>query len=125
MTKITAPAEGFNGTIGDVVFVDSVAETDNHAVISYCRDLGYKVEDDAASDGLGDLTVTKLKKVAKVEGINLDGATKHDDIVAVIELEREVRAKDAADDEAAEKDAADDEAVAKAEADAATAAGQA
>lgn len=49
MARITAPVEGFNGTIGDVHFVDSVAETDNLAVIGYCQTAGYTVEFDEGS----------------------------------------------------------------------------
>jgi hypothetical protein len=44
MAKITAPVEGFNGDVAGVHFKDSVAETDNEAVISYCYGAGYKVE---------------------------------------------------------------------------------
>ena len=48
MVTITAP-EPFTGLgVGGVEFVDGVATTDNHAVISYCRDLGYKVTDEKA-----------------------------------------------------------------------------
>lgn len=44
MAKITAPVEGFNGEIGGVQFKDGTAETDNQAVISYCRNAGYAVD---------------------------------------------------------------------------------
>jgi hypothetical protein len=44
MAKITAPVEGYKGRIGDVIFRDGVAETDDIAVIAYCRGAGYKVE---------------------------------------------------------------------------------
>lgn len=44
MAKITAPSEGYNGEIGGVQFTDGVAETDNQAVISYCRGAGYTVD---------------------------------------------------------------------------------
>lgn len=50
MVKIIAPVEGLNGPgVGGLEFVDSVAETDNEAVIAYCRGAGYKVEDGEAS----------------------------------------------------------------------------
>jgi hypothetical protein len=48
MAKITAPVEGFNGDIAGVQFKDSVAETENAAVVSYCAGAGYKVELDEA-----------------------------------------------------------------------------
>ncbi|GII63550.1 hypothetical protein Skr01_36350 [Sphaerisporangium krabiense] len=44
MARITAPVQGYNGTIGDVVFENGVAETDNPAVIAYCRGAGYTVD---------------------------------------------------------------------------------
>ena len=43
-TRITAPVEGFRGKVGGVEFKDSVAITDDEAVIAYCRAAGYKVE---------------------------------------------------------------------------------
>lgn len=50
MAKITAPVEGFNGDVAGVQFKDSVAETDNAAVISYCFGAGYKVEDEPTAE---------------------------------------------------------------------------
>jgi hypothetical protein len=44
MAKITAPSKGFNGEVGGVQFTDGEAETDNQAVISYCRGAGYTVD---------------------------------------------------------------------------------
>ncbi|MDQ1053177.1 hypothetical protein QE394_001105 [Arthrobacter sp. SORGH_AS 212] len=46
MAKITAPNEEFNCEIGGVQFEDGKAETDNQAVISYCRNAGYTVDGD-------------------------------------------------------------------------------
>lgn len=46
MAKITAPLEGFDGYISDVQFKDSVAVTDDVAVIGYCQSAGYLVEFD-------------------------------------------------------------------------------
>lgn len=43
MAKIKAPSETFNGEVGGAQFVDGIAETDNQAVISYCRGAGYTV----------------------------------------------------------------------------------
>lgn len=43
MTKITAPVEGYSGSIGAVEFVDGVAHTVDEAVIAYCRDAGYGI----------------------------------------------------------------------------------
>jgi len=44
MAKIIAPSAGFNGDVGGVQFKDGEAETDNQAVISYCRGAGYSVD---------------------------------------------------------------------------------
>ena len=41
--RIEAPNKEFNGRIGNVVFEDGVAETDDPAVIQYCQGAGYKV----------------------------------------------------------------------------------
>lgn len=44
LTRITAPTDFTGDGPGDVPFVAGVAVTDNLAVISYCRDAGYRVE---------------------------------------------------------------------------------
>ncbi|MBA9003666.1 hypothetical protein [Thermomonospora cellulosilytica] len=44
MARIVAPNRGYNGRIGNVEFKDGVAETDDPAVISYCRGAGYEVD---------------------------------------------------------------------------------
>ncbi|SCL16359.1 hypothetical protein GA0074692_6870 [Micromonospora pallida] len=44
MATIKAPNREYNGRIGDVVFRDGVAETDDQAVIQYCRGAGYEVD---------------------------------------------------------------------------------
>jgi hypothetical protein len=44
MATIKAPNRDYNGQIGDVVFKDGVAETDNKAVLAYCRGAGYEVD---------------------------------------------------------------------------------
>jgi hypothetical protein len=44
MAKIVAPNRAYNGQIGDVVFRDGIAETDNQAIIAYCREAGYEVD---------------------------------------------------------------------------------
>ena len=51
MARIVAPVAITGVGVGGVEFEDGVAVTDNHAVIAYCRDLGYKVTDDAADEG--------------------------------------------------------------------------
>ena len=44
MARIKAPNSEYNGVVGDVVFKDGVAETDNQAVIQYCQGAGYEVD---------------------------------------------------------------------------------
>lgn len=48
MAIIKVPNAEYHGQIGDVVFRDGVVETDNAAVIAYCRGAGYEV--DGATD---------------------------------------------------------------------------
>ncbi len=46
-TKITAPVVGYSGVgAGGLVFTDGVAQTDNPAVIDYCRQAGYQIGDE-------------------------------------------------------------------------------
>lgn len=90
MARITAPTQGFNGSIGDVRFTDSVAITDDIAVIGYCQGAGYVVEyDDAEPQGPQGApekswTVAQLKAWASEHAVDLGEATKKDDILAVI-----------------------------------------
>lgn len=44
MARIVAPTPFTGAGVGGVEFVDGVAETDNHAVIEYCRGAGYVIE---------------------------------------------------------------------------------
>lgn len=46
MVRIIAPDDSTR-RLGDVIFTDGVAETDNPATIEYCRSLGWRIEDDA------------------------------------------------------------------------------
>lgn len=43
MATIKAPVATFNGTVGGVQFANGTAETDNQAVINYCKGAGYTV----------------------------------------------------------------------------------
>ncbi|MFJ2619695.1 hypothetical protein [Glutamicibacter sp. NPDC087344] len=42
---IEAPVKDFNGSVGGVQFANGKAETDNPAVIAYCRAAGYEVSE--------------------------------------------------------------------------------
>ncbi|WP_404285427.1 hypothetical protein [Glutamicibacter arilaitensis] len=44
MASIKAPVAEFNGIVGGVQFANGTAETDNQAVINYCKGAGYTVE---------------------------------------------------------------------------------
>ncbi|HKY58301.1 MAG TPA: hypothetical protein VJL80_09710 [Aeromicrobium sp.] len=43
--RVTAPVEGFTGSVAGVDFVDGVAETDSPAAIAYFRRKGYALAD--------------------------------------------------------------------------------
>lgn len=91
MTRITAPVSGLNGQgVGGIVFADSVAHTDNEAVIDYCRTSGYTVEDEepaaeSAPKAVNDMTKDELVAHAETTAIDLGGAKTKADILAVIE----------------------------------------
>lgn len=86
MARITAPHPGFNGRgVGGVVFTDSVAHTDNPAVIDYCLTSGYTVEiDDAAGKALDKMTKPELLVYAEASGIEVDPSAKKSDILAAV-----------------------------------------
>ncbi|MFC9934584.1 hypothetical protein [Glutamicibacter sp. NPDC127525] len=42
-TTIEAPVKDFNGIVGGVQFANGKAETDNQAVINYCKNAGYTI----------------------------------------------------------------------------------
>lgn len=44
MATIKAPVAAFNGIVGGVQFANGEAETDNQAVINYCKGAGYTIE---------------------------------------------------------------------------------
>lgn len=75
--RITAPVAGLNGVgVGGLQFDNSVAETDNQAIIDYCISQGYTVEpidDDGKPAGLDELSAEQLDELAAVEGIDLTG----------------------------------------------------
>lgn len=78
--RITAPVPGLNGIgVGGLTFENSVAETDNEAIIAYCTLQGYTVEpiDKTGSPaGLGDLSIGQLDELAAAEDIDLTGHKK-------------------------------------------------
>lgn len=80
-TRITAPVSGLNGPgVGGLIFENSVAETDNQAIIDYCQAQGYTVEDSdetpATPASLDDLTAEQLDELAAFEEIDLTGCKK-------------------------------------------------
>lgn len=69
---ITAPTEGFNGAIGLVQFHNSVAVTDDLAVIGYCEGApGYTVEYDSQKSTF--LKGAELTKALEDAGLSLEG----------------------------------------------------
>lgn len=102
-TKITAPVPGLNGLgVGGLQFVDSVAETDNDAVIAYCRSTGYTVEEAGPAfpegDPSKDWTRDQLKAYAKEKSIDLAGTTTKADMVEAITSAPPAPVKPPADD---------------------------
>lgn len=96
MTKIIAPVEGFNGDIAGVQFKDSVAETDNEAVISYCAGAGYTVEFEPAppADPFDPAKHNAEEVLAYVAAIDDADPESHDaEVVRVVEAERAGKAR--------------------------------
>lgn len=47
MARITTPVPGYSGQgPGNLYFADGAAETDNEAIIAYCRQAGYGIDDE-------------------------------------------------------------------------------
>lgn len=69
MARIVAPNRDYQGGMADVQFRDGVAETDNPAVIAYCRSAGYEV------DGVTDNPATLPR-------IDVDSAKTHQQLAA-------------------------------------------
>ncbi|VXB82175.1 hypothetical protein [Aeromicrobium sp. 9AM] len=118
--RITAPVAGLNGTgVGGLQFENSIAETDNQAIIDYCIAQGYTVEpitDDGKPAGLDELTIAQLDELAAVEEIDLKGhkaskQTRVDAIEAARKAKAEQEQQDALDHTyvVTYKDAAGDE----------------
>lgn len=94
--RITAPVAGLNTVgVGGLQFTDSVAETDNPAIIDYCAGAGYLVEPiTAPAGGLGDLSIADLNDLADAEGIDLDGHRKSKQTrIDAIQAARQARAE--------------------------------
>jgi hypothetical protein len=74
MTTIKAPIEGYNERIGDVLFKDSVAETDNIGVIMYCRSAGYEVDGTVDNPAARPLPAVDSSKTHQMLGTQLRDA---------------------------------------------------
>ena len=72
---IKAPVAEFNGTVGGVQFANGEAETDNPAVIAYCKAAGYKVEASkkAAKKAASDVPSKGSPEDPKKSEVELDG----------------------------------------------------
>lgn len=97
--RITAPVPGLNGVgVGGLQFDDSIAETDNQAIIDYAISAGYKVEPIDAESGkdadLSKLLVDQLEAIAAAEDIDLTGHKQNKQSrVDKIEAERKSKAE--------------------------------
>lgn len=83
MTTVRTPVEGFTGEVVGVQFVDGVGDTDNESAIAYFTRHGYQVGEGSLT--LSEMTVKELVAYAGANDIDLDGATKKAEVLAVIE----------------------------------------
>ncbi|GAB2519489.1 hypothetical protein [Paramicrobacterium agarici] len=94
MAKINTPVKGFTGTVVGVNFADGVGETEDAGKLAYFRRQGYTVEESAKRESKTveipegkpeeKWTNAQLTAYAEREQIDLDGATKKGDIIAVL-----------------------------------------
>lgn len=98
MVTIKAPNKNYNGSTYGVPFVNGVGHTDNTWLVQMFKEAGYVVadgtevepveEEEKANSALLDkMTLTELKDYAAENNIDLGGATRKADIVALIEKE--------------------------------------
>ena len=113
MKRITAPVQGLNGAgVGGLQFVDSVATTDDSAIIAYCESSGYLVEDmdepeiepvdtDTNSDStdenpdedqqeepppnLEEMTVAELKELASQHQLDISSVKKKSELIELLD----------------------------------------
>lgn len=90
MAKISTPVSGFTGTVAGVTFADGVGETADESTIAYFERHGYTVTAEAAPEPLPDgnpadsWKVDQLKRWASEHDLDLQGASKKEDILAAI-----------------------------------------
>lgn len=107
MATVTAPVDGYTGRVAGVHFVDGKAETTDRRALAYFRRQGYSIDRSSGSAPANPQTATvdiipstarvpavpvlpakptvkDLKAYAAAVGIDLQGATRKDDILAAI-----------------------------------------
>jgi hypothetical protein len=91
MATIHTPVEGFTGIVAGVNFAQGEGQTDKPNALAYFRRHDYTIEGDEPApvvipegDPSDDWKVDQLKAYAKEHEVDLDGATKKDDILAAI-----------------------------------------
>ncbi|ORJ92581.1 hypothetical protein A6F55_23740 [Prescottella equi] len=126
-TAVTTPVEGYTGIVAGVAFINGRGETDDQNALSYFARHGYRIDDAtavpaAAGPRIGAMSapeipdgaptdkwkVPALKAYADREGIDLDGVTKKDEILAAIAAHAADGDADLATDEGLGDEADDD-----------------
>lgn len=82
MAKIYAPNKQYNGISASVRFINGVGETDRPELLAWFSSKGYEVD---MVKPLDKMSIAELKAYAEQNQIELGGATKKDEILAIIE----------------------------------------
>lgn len=85
---IRTPVEGYSGKVAGVDFVNGVGQTTDPNAANYFRRHGYQVGDAVAPSGpkpVEKMTAKELKEHAAANNIDLAGATKKEEILAVVQ----------------------------------------
>lgn len=88
MAKVSAPNTQYTGLSASVMFLNGIGETDNENLLQWFEEKGYLVEREEIEQAdipIDQMTVPQLKAYAKSQSIDLGGAGKKDEILAVIQ----------------------------------------
>ena len=86
MVKVTAPVEGYTGTVIGVVFVDGSGIAETESQIAYFERHGYELE--AATKTLDENTKAELEAIASGEGVEFKNPINKSDLLALIQAKR-------------------------------------
>ena len=91
---IKAPVAEFNGIVGGVQFANGEAETDNPAVLAYCKAAGYTIEDGEPAGPFDPNKHTVDEVRAYIDGLDdSDPEARDAEFVRVVEAERAGKAR--------------------------------